>query len=252
MTVYSTIPFSKQQLLLPSEGRILALHEPDDPTMESLRSFRTALQFTLAGSNSRTVVISGPAPGVGKSFICANFAAIAAAGRRVVLVDADLRRGTLHTALDAKPGPGLTELLMGAPLEQVLQRQVAPGLDFISTGTKPPHAADLLLSPAVDSLLEQLKARYDLVLIDTPPVLAAADAGILAAKAGVVFLVARAEQSTVSELNATRRALRQAGAEVKGVLFNGLVIEGRWYRSHYYFSKYRYLSEYGSTQGKRA
>lgn len=252
MTVYATIPFSKQQPTAPASGRLLADQQPDDPAMESLRSFRTALQFALAGSNSKTVVISGPAPGVGKSFISANFAAIAAAGRRVVLIDADLRRGGLHTSFDAKLEPGLTELLMGAPLERVLQRQVAPGLDFIATGAKPPHAADILLSPAMDSLLEQLRSRYDLVVIDTPPVLAAADAGILAAKAGAVFLVARAEQSTISEMVAARRALRQAGAEVKGVLFNGLVIEGRWYRSHYYFSKYRYLSEYGGVPSKRA
>ncbi|CAG2146116.1 Putative tyrosine-protein kinase in cps region [Cupriavidus yeoncheonensis] len=252
MTVYSTIPFSKQQSLLASGGGLLAHQQPDDPTIESLRSFRTALQFAMAGSASRTVVISGPAPGVGKSFVCANFAAIAAAGRRVVLIDADLRRGCLHETLEAKHGPGLAEVLLGAPLEQVLQRQVAPGLDFICTGTKPPHVADLLLSPAMDALLDQLKSRYDLILIDTPPVLAAADAGILAAKAGTVFLVARAEQTTIDELVAARRAIRQAGADVKGALFNGLVIEGRWYRSHQYFGRYRYLSEYGAAQSKRA
>ncbi|WP_455286069.1 polysaccharide biosynthesis tyrosine autokinase [Cupriavidus necator] len=252
MTVYSTIPFSKQQSLLPSGGGLLALQQPDDPTVESLRSFRTALKFALASSSSRTVVITGPAPGVGKSFVCANFAAIAAAGHRVVLIDADLRRGGLHGSFDAKRGPGLTELLMGAPLEQVIQRQVTPGLDFISTGTKPPHTADLLLSPGMDSLLAQLKSRYDLVLIDTPPVLAAADAGILAGKAGAVFLVARAEKTTVGELVAAQRSIRQAGAEVKGVLFNGLVIEGRWYRAHNYFGKYRYLAEYGNAPTKQA
>ncbi|QCC02776.1 polysaccharide biosynthesis tyrosine autokinase [Cupriavidus necator H16] len=252
MTVYSTIPFSKQQSELPSGGNLLALQQPDDPAVESLRSFRTALRFAMAGSNSRTVMITGPAPGVGKSFVCANFAAIAAAGSRVVLIDADLRRGSLQSLFDARRGPGLTELLMGAPLEQVLQRQVAPGLDFISTGTQPPHAADLLLTSSIDSLLEQLKSRYDLVLIDTPPVLAAADASILASKAGVVFLVARAEKTTTDELIAAQRAIQQAGADIKGVLFNGLLIEGRWYRSHNYFGKYRYLAEYGNGQSKRA
>ncbi|CAG9177236.1 Tyrosine-protein kinase ptk [Cupriavidus laharis] len=252
MTVYSTIPFSKQQSQLPSGVGLLALQQPNDPAIESLRSFRTALKFSLAGSNSRIVVITGPAPGVGKSFVCANFAAIAATGHSAVLIDADLRRGGLHHPFDGKRGPGLTELLMGAPLDQVLQRQIAPGLDFISTGTMHPHGADLLLSPGIDSLLDQLKSRYDLVLIDTPPILAAADAGILAGKAGAVFVVARAEKTTIGELVATQRAVRHAGAEVKGVLLNGLVIEGRWYRAHYYFGKYRYLGEYGSAQSKRA
>lgn len=256
MTVYSTIPFSLQQARLEpgSDAAVglLAREHPDDPAAESLRSFRTALQFALAGKNNRVVVFTGPAPGVGKSFICANFAAIAAVGRRVVLVDADLRRGELHHRFDGvKRSPGLTELLMGAPLERVVRRQVAPGLDFISTGTEPPHAADLLSSPGMDALLDELKARYDLVLLDTPPVLAASDAGILASKAGAVFLVARAEQTTVQELLASQRQLSRSGAEVKGVLFNGLKIEGRWYRSHYYFGKYRYLSKYGA-QTRRA
>jgi tyrosine-protein kinase Etk/Wzc len=252
MTVYSTIPFSKQQSQLSPGAGLLALQQPDDPAVESLRSFRTALRFAMAGNNNRTVVITGPAPGVGKSFVCTNFAAIAATGSRVVLVDADLRRGSLQSSFDVRRGPGLTELLMGAPLEQVLQRQVAPGLDFIPTGSQPPHATDLLLSPAMDSLLEQLRARYDVVLIDTPPVLVAADAGILAGKAGAVFLVARAEKTTTGELLAAQRAILQAGADVKGVLFNGLLIEGRWYRAHSYFGKYRYLADYGNGQTKRA
>lgn len=252
MTVYSTIPFSKQQSQLAPGAGLLALQQPDDPAVESLRSFRTALRFAMAGNNNRTVVITGPAPGVGKSFICTNFAAIAATGSRVVLVDADLRRGSLQSSFDVRRGPGLTELLMGAPLEQVVQRQVAPGLDFIPTGSQPPHATDLLLSPAMDSLLEQLRARYDVVLIDTPPVLVAADAGILAGKAGAVFLVARAEKTTTAELLAAQRAILQAGADVKGVLFNGLLIEGRWYRAHSYFGKYRYLADYGNGQTKRA
>ncbi|WP_439686853.1 Tyrosine-protein kinase [Cupriavidus oxalaticus] len=255
LTVYSTIPFSAQQEVLqaPSKDNVglLACQNPDDPAMESLRSFRTALQFALAGNRNRVVLLTGPAPGVGKSFICANFAALCASGRRVVLIDADLRRGDLHRRFDVQRTPGLTEILMGMPLDQVLRYQVAPGLDFIPTGTEPPHAADVLHSAGLDALLDELRSRYDLVLIDAPPVLAAADAGILAGKAGSVFMVARAETTTASEINASRRAIEHAGAEVKGVIFNGLNVKGRWYRSHYHFGKYRYLNEYGST-AKRA
>lgn len=252
MTVYSTIPFSAQQARLQSADKddagLLARMLPNDPAVESLRTFRTALQFALAGSHNRVVVISGPAPGVGKSFICANFAAIAASGRRVVLIDADLRRGGLHHGFGLQRSPGLTDVLMGMPLEQALRHQVVKGLDFIAAGREAPHPADILQSPGMDALLDELRSRYDLVLIDTPPVLAAADAGILAGKAGAVFLVARAETTTAGELQASQRAIRQAGAEVKGVLFNGLNVEGRWYRSHYYYGKYRYLSEYGRTE----
>ncbi len=255
MVVYTTIPFTPQEAQTPDAangGGLLVRQQPDDPAVETLRSFRTALQFALAGNKNRTVVITGPAPGVGKSFICANFSAIAASGKRVVLIDADLRRGSLHRRFGARRTPGLTELLLGAPFEQVVQREVAPGLDFISTGSEPPHAADVLLSPAMENLIDTLTMRYDLVIIDTPPILAATDAGILASKAAAVFLVALAEKTTVGELQASQRMLQQSGADVKGVLLNGLRIEGRWYRSHYYFGKYRYLGEYSPKSAKRA
>jgi tyrosine-protein kinase Etk/Wzc len=256
MIVYSTIPFSGQQSQLDPAGSnpvgLLATEHPDDPITECLRSFRTALQFAITGRNNKVVVFVGPAPGVGKSFVCSNFAAIAAAGHRVVLIDGDLRRGELHRRFNDKRSPGLTELLMGAPLDRVIRRQVAPGLDFIPTGSEPPHAADLLSGPGMDALLDELKSRYDLVLIDTPPVLAASDAGILASKAGAVFMVVRAESTTISELVASRREIQQAGGEVRGVIFNGLNVEGRWYRAHYYFGKYRYSGEYGNVNSKRA
>lgn len=252
MTVYSTIPFSAQQAQVQSASAghagPLACVLPKDPAVESLRIFRTALQFALAGSHNNVVVISSPAPGAGKSFISANFAAIAASRCRVVLVDADLRRGGLHHRFGLQRSPGLTDVLMGTPLDQALRCQVARGLDVIAIGTEAPHVADILQSPGMDALLDALRSRYDLVLIDTPPVLAVADAGILASKAGAVFLVVRAGMTTVGELQASQRAIRQAGAEVKGVLFNGLSIEDRWYRPHNHYGKYRYLNEYRCTE----
>jgi tyrosine-protein kinase Etk/Wzc len=257
LTVYATIPHSDEQVRAAAgksgEPGVLAMSAPDDSAVESLRSFRTALQFALLSSRNRLVVISGAAPGVGKSFICANFATVlAAGGKRVVLVDADLRRGSLNHRFGVRRTPGLTEMLMGTPLEQVIQRDVVPGLDFIATGAAPPHPADMLHSPAMESLLDTLKMRYDIVLVDSPPVLAASDAGILASKAGAVFLVARAEATTVNELRATERAIQHAGGEVKGVLFNGLKVEGRWYRSHHRFGQYRYMSQYTATNAKSA
>ncbi|MBB3014727.1 polysaccharide biosynthesis tyrosine autokinase [Cupriavidus alkaliphilus] len=257
MTVYATVPYSAAQSRLrggPDIDKLLARRMPDDPAVESLRSFRTSLQFALLNSDSNNVVvITGPAPEVGKSFISANFATVlATAGRRVVLVDADLRRGGLNHHFGKPRVPGLTELLTGTPLEQVLQRDVVPGLDFIATGSEPPLAADLLQTRGMDTLLATLRNRYDVVLLDTPPVLATSDAGVLATKAGAVFLVARADASTASELKATRRAIVQAGSDIKGVIFNGLKVEGRWYRAHYHFGKYRYMNQYGGASSKRA
>jgi len=249
LTVYATIPFSNSQAhIVPSPEShvtLLANDAPDDPAIESLRTFRTALQFALMNSPNRVVVITGPAPGVGKSFISINFAAVAAkAGRKVVLIDSDLRRGKLNHDLDRPRKPGLTEILTGTPLDEVIQRDVVPGMDFIATGTQPPLAADLLEHPNMQKVLDALKDRYDLVLLDTPPVLAASDATVLAKHAGVVFVVARADVTTARELVASQRALRQVGSDIKGVLFNGLHVEGRWYRPHYLYGKYRYMGEY--------
>ena len=260
MTVYATIPMSPQQARLTraksAPNDVLAIQQPDDPAIESLRSFRTALQFALLNApDNHVVLFTGPAPDAGKSFLSANFAVVAAAsGRRVMLIDGDLRRGELNSRFHATRKPGLTELLTtGADLDEVIQQGVAPNVDFISTGAVPPLAADILQSPGMDRLLATLRDRYDLVLIDTPPELAASDASILAPKAGAVFLVARADATTASELTAARRLIEQAGGDVKGVLFNGLKVEGRWYRAHYRFGKYRYLNRYGSTeQAKRA
>lgn len=252
LTVYATIPFSSAQAhIAPSPAShvtLLANDAPEDPAIENLRAFRTALQFALLNSPNHVVVITGPAPGVGKSFVSLNFAAVAAqAGRKVVLVDADLRRGKLNHDLDRPRKPGLTEILTGTPMDEAIRRDVMPGMDFISTGTQPPRAADLLEHPNMESVLDALKERYDLVLLDTPPVLAASDATVLAKHAGVVFAVARADVTTARELVASQRALKQVGSDIKGVLFNGLHVEGRWYRPHYLYGKYRYMSQYTRT-----
>ena len=170
----------------------------------------------------------------------------------MVPVDADLRRGGLNHRFSTHRSPGLSEYTAGTALDAVLQRDVLPGVDFIATGAQPPQAADLLQSPNMDRLFDLLQASYDIVLLDTPPVLAAADAGIPAARAGAVFLVARADKTTPDELIASQRAIQQAGGEVKGVLFNGLNVDGRWYRAHYRFGKYRYLNQYGGTGSRQA
>lgn len=254
MTVYSTIPFSARRARAQLAGEAPAGPQagqwPHDLATESLRTLHTTLQFALTGCSNHVVVISSPAPGAGKSFLCANFAAIAAAQCRVVLIDADLRRGGLHHRFGQQRSPGLTDVLMGLPLDRVLRRQVVAGLDFIPIGTDVPHSADILQSPGMDHLLDKLRSRYDVVLIDTPPVLAVADAAILAGKAGAVFLVARAESTTLSELQASERAIRQAGAEVKGVLFNGFKFERRWHRSHHHYGRYRYLSQYSREESQ--
>src|SRR5262249_14689431 len=113
---------------------------------------------------------------------------------------------------------------------------------FISTGTLPPNPGELLLSPATATLLQSLSAQYDLVLIDSPPVLAVSDAQVLASHAGTIFLVARAEVTTVGEMQETERRVSQSGARTNGVIFNDLDISKKRYGYGYKYSRYRYTN----------
>lgn len=249
--VYSTIPLSEKQEVLHRRisarepgVKVLAIDSPDDPTVESLRSLRTALQFTLFNSKNNIVLVTGPSPSVGKSFITANFATVlTSAGKRVLLIDADLRRGHLHQYFGVKRGVGLSELISSqrSP-EEVVRRNVLPNLDFLSTGTVPRNPAELLLSDRLTRVMTELSSQYDIVLVDTAPVLAAADAGIIAPLAGTVFLVARASVTKMGELTESIKLLAQSNVVPTGVLFNALNLK---------HARYGYGSKYGAYRAYR-
>lgn len=259
--VFATVPKSAVQQSLNADAQakkpgthLLATVKPDEPAIESLRSLTTSLKFAMLDAPNRIVLITGPTPGIGKSFTSANFAAVlAAAGKRVLLIDADLRKGHIHQIFGLGRGQGLSELIAGShSLTQVLHQQVAPGLDFIATGAMPPNPAELLMSPATAELLKSLEAQYDIVLIDTPPVLAVADTAVIAPQAGTVFLVARSEITALGEVQESVKRLSQAGVAVKGAIFNGLDLAKRRYGYGYgYGYKYkRYGYRYQAYQYK--
>lgn len=249
MHVFATIPQSAAQALLAEDAKakkpglhLLALLKTSDPAVESLRSLRTALQFAMLDARNNVVLITGPTPGIGKSFTSANFAAVlAASGKRVLLVDADLRKGHIHQFLGLERGVGLSDLIAGtSSLSPTIHRNIAPGLDFLSAGTIPPNPAELLMSSGVQDMLKTLSSQYDIVLIDTPPVLAVSDSAILAPLAGTTFLLARADISTLGEVQEATKRLQQSGVNVKGVIFNGLDISKRRYGYGYgYGYKYK-------------
>lgn len=250
LNVYSTIPLSDAQLAMARKVaskqpgvHILAQTAPQDVAVESLRSLRTALQFAMLEAGNNRVLITGATPGVGKSFVSANFAAVlASAGKRVLLIDADLRKGHLNQYFGTSRGGGLSELIAGSlkPAEAV-RREMLPNLDVITTGLLPPNPAELLLSGAFANLLESLSADYDLVIIDTAPVLAAADTLSVAMHVGTLLLVARAGQTQMGELHESARRLAHAGKSATGVLFNAMDLTRRHYGNYgYKYGGYRY------------
>lgn len=248
MAVFSTIPTSLQQAgiaqrrLTGATGvRLLAIEQPDDPTVESLRSLRTAMQFAMLEAPSNRVLITGATPGVGKSFVTANFAALlAASGKKTLMIDADLRRGHLHQYLGLQRHGGLSELIAGSlTVQQTVHRQVVPNLDFLATGQLPPNPAELLTSESFTTMMQKLSEQYDFVVIDTPPVLVASDTSSIATHAGTVLLVARADLSTMGELKEAMRRLSLGGKTAAGVLLNGVDNKRRNIGS-YRYGRYRH------------
>jgi tyrosine-protein kinase Etk/Wzc len=229
LRVSATIPCGANRAVASGQAESKALpleYDPDNAAasdvIESLRRLRNSMQFSMAGATNNIALITGPTAGVGKSFVAANFAVVLAAiGKRVLLVDADLRTGHLHEYFDIERGPGLSDVVEGRALvEQVVRKHVMQDVDFISTGSLPSRPAELLANRNVAKLLQLFATRYDFVLVDTPPVLAVSDAQVIAPHAGAVFNVVRGRVSTLGEIEETVKRLNEAGVSVTGTIFN--------------------------------
>lgn len=224
----------------------LAGREPGATVVEAFRVLRTNLQFAAAGARLKTMLVTSPGAGEGKSTVASNLAAVLAqSGRRTLLIDADLRRPKQHTIFALHKKPGLTDTVMlGAPLESALHRApAAPGaeggaaLDVLFAGTMPPSPVDFLNSNTFFEFLERMAAEYDSVVIDTPPVLVSADAAVVAARVDGVLLVSRMGRTDWRALAEAGKLLAQAGARLLGTVANDLKLS-RGYGSYRY--KYRY------------
>ncbi|HFF4581530.1 TPA: polysaccharide biosynthesis tyrosine autokinase [Acinetobacter baumannii] len=230
LPVYATVPRSPIQesrvkiLKKKKSIPILAVKNSDDIAIESSRSIRTAIHFALANAKNNIIMIAGPSPEVGKSFISTNLATIFAQGnKRVLLIDADMRRGYMHKYFDVDVKPGLSELLSGqADLQKVLHKTQVTNLDVITRGKSPTNPSEILSSNQFKELLEQLQSQYDHIIIDTPPVLAVTDGIIISQYTGVNLIVARYAKSQMKELELTVNRFEQAGVKVNGFILNDI------------------------------
>lgn len=230
MPVYAALPYSRVQDRLEKNAKgkdqstLLSVAEPSELAVESLRSLRTSLHFAMLEARNNVLMISSPTPGAGKSFVSSNLAAIIAqTGKRVLLIDADMRKGYLHRVLGLQPKHGLSDTLAARlkPAEVINHTQIRH-LDFISCGFAAPNPSELLMHDNFNKMLTELSPQYDLVLIDTPPILAVTDATLVGRQAGTCLLVARFGLTTIKEIEACKRRLGQNGILIKGAIFNAV------------------------------
>lgn len=230
LPVYATVPRSPVQesrikLLKKKKSiPILAIKHGDDVAIESLRSMRTAIHFALANAKNNIISIAGPAPEVGKSFISVNLATILAqSNKRVLLIDADLRRGYLNKYFNAEIKPGLSEYLAGeVGLNEITHHSEVAGLDMITRGKSPANPSEALSTPQFIAFLEEIMPLYDHILIDTPPVLAVTDGVVIAQNAGINLVIARHAKTHMKELELTLSRFEQAGIKVNGFILNDI------------------------------
>lgn len=227
--VYATIPHSgNQSRVMRKPGGdhlpLLAVSEPDDPAVKSLRSFRAALLFSMPQFRSNIVMFASPTHRGGTSFVIANLATVlAASGKRVLLIDADVRNGQLYRYFGVDRDYGLTRAIRSPAIAgEVINRNVVDKLDFIAAGEVPPDCSEVLLDPNFGNFLKQISTHYDLVLLDSPPLLTDADALIIGAHAGALFIVAHAGRTNERHIGESVNRLHRAGIPLQGVLLNDM------------------------------
>lgn len=256
MPVYASVPKSIQQLefankLKRNKGSndelvLLAEANPADLSIEALRSLRTSLHFAMMEAKNNVLMISGPAPSIGKTFVSTNFAAVAAkTGQKVLLIDADMRKGYLQQCFGLRWDNGLSDYLSGkTPHSNIIKSTSIDNLDVVTRGQVPPNPSELLMHPRFKSFVDEMSAQYDLVIIDTPPVLAVTDPSIVGAIAGTTLMVARFDQTTLKEIEVAQGRFEQSGVEVKGVILNAVEKKAsNSYGYGYGYYNYAYKSE---------
>ncbi|MFR0623743.1 polysaccharide biosynthesis tyrosine autokinase [Klebsiella pneumoniae] len=219
----------------------LAVDNPADLSIEAIRGLRTSLHFAMMEARNNVLMISGASPNAGKTFVSSNLAAvISQTGKKVLFIDTDMRKGNTHKLFNENNTNGLSDILSGkVEINRALKKVVSGDFDFISRGMAPPNPAELLMHRRFGELLNWASENYDIVVLDTPPILAVTDAAIIGNYVGTTLLVARFELNTAKEIEVSVKRFEQAGVTVKGCILNGVVKKASSYYG-YGYSHYGY------------
>ncbi|EOH0493167.1 polysaccharide biosynthesis tyrosine autokinase [Providencia rettgeri] len=237
VNVYATIPFSAHEKKLIEAGNKnpLAIENPADTAVEAIRSLRTSVYFSVMNQGNNLVMVTSASPGVGKSFVTSNMAVVLAnAGKKVLLIDTDLRKGRLHKAFGLNNKAGLSEYLSQQNIESpTIHANVIENLDVICRGKNVTHSSELLMGERFKQLLDKVKNQYDIVVIDTAPILAITDSAIIGKYVGTSLLIAFYGVNTVKDVDLSLKRFKQNDIEITGVILNGIDARSDDYNYHY-------------------
>ncbi|HDX2813235.1 TPA: polysaccharide biosynthesis tyrosine autokinase [Escherichia coli] len=252
INVYASIPvsetFSLKKMVKKSKKNsysdaeiFLALENPADLAIEAIRGLRTSLHFAMMEARNNILMISSASPNAGKTFVSTNLAAvISQTGKKVLLIDTDMRKGYTHKLFNVNNDHGLSDFLSGKnDINKTIKTIDVAGFDFIPRGIVPPNPAELLMHKRFGELLKWANENYDLVILDTPPILAVTDAAIIGNYSGTTLLVARFELNSPKEIEVSIKRFEQSGVHIKGCILNGMIKKASSYYS-YGYSHYGY------------
>lgn len=223
---------------------LIAHKDPKSPVSEIFRTLRTNIQFMNSNKQLRTILVTSTLPGEGKSWISSNLAVtFAQAGKRVILVDADMRKGRVHKIFEIISRPGLSNYLSGisengydsGDLSNYLRETDVPNLFVLAAGNIPPNPSELLISTQMTKLLDKLKNQCDIVILDGTPSRLVTDSIILSRIVDSTIVVVAHNQTKKDELQKTIKDIKNVGGRVAGVVYNKIPIQSKKYSETYYY-----------------
>ena len=231
---------------------VIAHKDPKSPISEVFRTLRTNIQFMNVNKRLKSILITSTLPGEGKSWVASNLAVtFAQAGKQVILIDADMRKGRQYSIFGVTPRPGLANYLAEngknaelSDMEKYVQRTEIEGLYVISAGNVPPNPSELLITPQMQRLLDKLSSQCDIIIVDAPPCELVTDAAILSRIVDSTIVVTAHKFTKKANLQKTIKSIKNVGGRIAGVVLNKVPIDAKKYEKSYY---------YGSqlTRGKR-
>jgi capsular exopolysaccharide synthesis family protein len=239
----------RKQLANPSKGgtdfrrRLITYEDPKSPVSESYRSLRTNISYASADKKIKSLLVSSPQPGEGKSTTTANLAiAFAQLRKRTLLIDADLRKPVQHNVFDQSRGPGLAEYLIGdvQDIHTIIHPTKVENLFIITAGGLPPNPSELLGSDRMSQMVDQLEKEWDMVLFDSPPIVAVTDASMISSEIDAIAMVVKAGQTDRAAVDRALDTIKNVKAPLVGVILNGANPETLAGKYSYYYSYYNY------------